>query len=509
MARHHTTLVGPGGWGRLRGKGGLAFLCAVLACGADAGTSPPPPPPVSPNAAYQIGYATYLGGSGFEEIREPLLLSGGRLLIGARTLSQNMPTTAGAFQRSHGGGTGDSYLAVVSGDGRSLEAATFFGGSGMERPPYGIEVASNGDVVFTSGTTSPNIPGVAGAYRPNLHSPVPDPGDGYVCRISGSLQTLRWCTYTGGGWPRGGLALDGQDNVLVAGNVSGAQFSTTAGAVQTAARGPDDGFILKLSSDGMRAIASTRLGGSGSSGVEVAVSIRIYPGGDVSVAGLSQSQDFPTTAGAAQTSSRGPTDAFVARLSSGLNTLIYSTLLSGNGEEGGGHRHALLSDGSVLIAGQTNSPDLPGATGQFRGGDEGFVAKVSPSGTSFAFARYLGGSGTELVLGPEVDGTGRIYVFGSTTSRDLPVTQDAIQSTYGGGPTDGFLMILEPNGSPRFVTYLGGSGEEIIRGIAIGSGGELYLVGYTTSDNLPITQGALQSRRGGEEDGFIIKLIPR
>lgn len=494
----------------LRGGWILAGCCALLACGADSGPiQSPSPPPLSGNAAYRIEYGTYLGGSGFEEIREPLLLPGGRLLLGARTLSQNMPTTPGAFQGSHGGGTGDSYLAIVSPDGRSLEAATFFGGSGMERPPYGIEVASNGDVVFTSGTTSPNIPGTAGAYRPNLHSPVPDPGDGYVCRISGSLQALRWCSYVGGGFPRGGLTLDDQGNVFVAGTVTGAQFSTTAGAVQTSPKGPDDSFILKLASDGRSAIASTRLGGNGGSGVEVALSLRLFPNGDVSVTGISQSVDFPTTVGAALGQSRGPSDTYVARLTGGLNALVYASLLSGSGEELAEHRHSLLPDGSALIAGITASSDLPGATGQLHGAGDGYLAKLAPGGAAFAFTRYLGGSGTEHMLGPLVDPAGRIYVFGSTTSRDLPVTQDAIQTTYSGGASDGFLMILEPNGSPRFVTYLGGSGDELIRGIALGPAGEIYLVGGTTSDNFPVTQGALQTRRGGDDDGFIVKLVPR
>ena len=492
---------------RLRSMWILSCVSVAMACGSDSGPVSPAAPP--PNSAYRIDYATYLGGSGFEEIREPVLLPGGRLLLGARTLSQNMPTTAGAFQRSHGGGTGDSYLAVVSANGRSLEAATYFGGSGMERPPYGIAIASNGDFVFTSGTTSPNIPQVAGAYRSSLHSPVPEPGDGYVCRISASLQALRWCTYTGGGWPRGGLILDPQDNVLVAGNVTGAQFSTTLGALQVSPKGPDDGFILKLSADGKSALASTRLGGTGGSGVEVALSMQLLPNGDLSVTGISQSVDFPTTAGAAQRQSQGPSDAFIARLSSGLDALLYSTLFSGSGNETGERPHAILPDGSVLVVGITSSPDLPGATGQLRGAGDGYVAKLAPGGASFLFARYLGGSGTEQALGPIVDGAGLIYVFGTTTSHDLPVTQDAIQPAFGGGASDAFLMILEPNGSPRFVTYLGGSGDELIRGMAFGPAGEIYLVGGTTSDNLPITPGALQPRRGGDEDGFIVKLVPR
>lgn len=498
------------GGARFRGRWIVAGFSALLACGADSGPiQSPSPPPISGNAAYRIEYGTYLGGSGFEEIREPVLLSGGRLLIGVRTLSQNMPTTAGAFQPNHGGGTGDSYLAIVRADGRSLEAATFFGGSGMERPPYGIEVASNGDVVFTSGTTSPNIPGTAGAYRPSIHNPVPEPGDGYVCRISGNLQALRWCSYIGGAFPRGGLTLDAQDNVFVAGTITGAGFSTTPGAVQTSAKGVDDSFILKLSSDGRNAIASTRLGGSGGSGVEVALSLRLFPNGDVSVTGISQSLDFPTTVGAALGQSRGPSDGYVARLNAGLNALVYATLFSGSGSELAERRHSLLPDGSALIAGISSSTNLPGATGQLHGADDGYVAKLAPSGASFTFARYLGGSGTEHALGPAVDGAGRIYVFGSTTSHDLPVTQDAIQLTHGGGSTDGFLMILEPDGSPRFVSYLGGSGDELIRGIALGPNGEIYLVGGTTSDNFPVSSGALQPRRSGDDDGFILKLVPR
>jgi hypothetical protein len=438
-----------------------------------------------------------------------MLLPGGRLLFGARTLSQNMPTTAGAYQRSHGGGVGDSYLGVLSADGRSMETATYFGGSGMERPPYGIEKTSNGDIVFASGTTSPNIPVVAGAYRGSLHSPVPSPGDGYVCRISGDLRTMRWCTYTGGGWPRGGLVLDGQDNVFVAGNVTGAQYSTTAGVVQAVSKGPDDGFILKLAADGRSALASTRLGGTGSSGVEVALSLRLFPNGDLSVSGISQSTDFPTTAGAAQRQSLGPTDGFIARLSSSLNTLVYSTLFSGSNSEGTEHPHPLLSDGSVVISGSSNSSNLPGATGQIRGSNDGYVAKLSPGGGAYTFDRIFGGSGAEQTLGSVVDQAGRIYVFGGTTSRDFPVTQDAAQTAYGGGAADAFLIVLEPDGSLRYASYLGGAGDDLIRGVVIGPAGEIYLVGRTTSDNFPVTAGALQSRRGGEDDGFILKLVPR
>jgi hypothetical protein len=420
-----------------------------------------------------------------------------------------MPTTSGAYQRAYGGGVGDSYLGILSADGSRLEAATYFGGSGMERPPYGIELASNGDVVFTSGTTSPNLPVSAGAYRAALHAPVPAPGDGYVCRISGDLRTLRWCTYTGGGWPRGGLLLDQQDNVVVAGNVTGGGFTTTAGVVQAAARGVNDGFVLTLGADGRSALSSTRLGGTGTAGTEVALSLQRFPNGDLSVVGISQSSDFPVTTGAAQTASLGSSDTYIARLTPSAGTLVYSSLLSGSAAETTERRHALLPDGAVVVAGVTSSPTLPGAAGSLRGSSDGFVARLDPGGIRFGFVRYLGGSGTEHTLGPVVDAAGRLYLYGSTTSGDYPTTTDALQPAHRGGPTDAFLVILEPDGSLGYATYLGGSGEELIRGIVLGPSGEIYLVGRTTSDDFPVTAAAFQRKRAGDHDGFIVKLIPR
>ncbi|MFQ5690791.1 MAG: hypothetical protein ACE5HQ_11025 [Gemmatimonadota bacterium] len=458
---------------------------------------------------YEIEYATYVGGSGFEEAREPVLLNGGRLLFGARTKSGNIRTTPGAFQRSFGGGVGDSYLAVLSPDGSRLEAATYFGGSGMERPPYGIAVAPDGDIVFGSGTTSPNIPMTAGRYRPNLHNPVPSPGGGYVCRISGDLTTLRWCTYTGGGWPRGGMRLDPDQNVLVVGRVTGANFTTTVGVVQRQALGTDDAFVLKLNSDGTDIVFSTRLGGRSTEVGEVALSVRMDAVGNLYVSGISTSEDFPVTSGAAQTVSRGPKDGFLAKLNPTATRFLYSTFLSGSGLEGCEHQSVLIEDGTVLCGGETSSGDLPGGAGR-RGGRDGFIAQLNPSGSAFDVVRYVGGTADEQQLGPVRDDEGNIYLFGNTNSTDLATTPDAIQRTYAGGVADGFLMVLAPDASSvLFSTYLGGSGNELIRGVAVGPSGELYLVGRTDSPDFPVTTGAVQTSLGGDSDAFVVKLVRR
>jgi hypothetical protein len=94
---------------------------------------------------------------------------------------------------------------------------------------------------------------------------------------------------------------------------------------------------------------------------------------------------------------------------------------------------------------------------------------------------------------------------------DFPVTPNAFQRTYGGGASDGALAIFNPEGAQLlYATYLGGSQEEMIRSLALGPNGEVYLVGRTSSPDFPVTPGALQRRYGGgASDAFVLKLVPK
>ena len=59
-----------------------------------------------------------------------------------------------------------------------------------------------------------------------------------------------------------------------------------------------------------------------------------------------------------------------------------------------------------------------------------------------------------------------------------------------------------------YATYLGGSGADLVRGIALGPAGEVYLVGSTTSRDFPVTPNAAQTSLGGKTDAFVVKLVP-
>jgi hypothetical protein len=170
----------------------------------------------------------------------------------------------------------------------------------------------------------------------------------------------------------------------------------------------------------------------------------------------------------------------------------------------------------VLLTGVTSSPDFPTTANAFqralKGRNDGFLTRLSADGKRFVFSTLLGGSGTEFYLMPTLDPKGNILVVGTTGSPDFPVTPDAVQKAYGGGGDggDGVLAILSPDGSKLlYATYLGGSGDDLIRSLALGPNGEVYLVGSTSSADFPVTAGALQTKiGGGPADAFVVKLTP-
>ncbi len=472
---------------------------------------------------YVVQYATYLGGEAWDQAREVIPYPDGTVLIGAMSASANMPTTAGVVQPKYAGDDpslghggvigGDGYLARLSADGSEILAATYFGGSKQERGVYGMLLDSEGNIVIGSATRSPDMPTTDGAYQTRYGGP---DADMYAAKLSADLKRLLWCTYFGASendWPRGGIALDGHDNVIIVGGTNSKDFVTTENAYQRELKGERDGAIVKLSSNGSRLIFSTLLGGSGWDGL---MGAQVDRAGNVYVAGHTRSPDFPMER-APQYRLSGKSDCFLAKLSDDGSALVYSTYLGGVENEFAEHRPWLGSDGSFLLTGVTGSAGFPTTAGAYQtklqGKNDGFLTKISPDGRQFAFSALLGGSGGEFFLMPTPDPEGNIFIVGHTTSKDYPLTSGALQSKYGGGKRqwdgDGALAMLSPEGSRLlYSTYFGGSGDDLIRSIALGPNGEIYLVGSTTSPDFPVTSNAVQKSLSGNADAFVVKLVP-
>ncbi len=408
------------------------------------------------------------------------------------------------------------YTVAARADARRI-ALQLDGAERLELAADGALIAhtGNGPVSFTAPRAWQDIKGerkpVRVAYtlegsRYGFHLHGHDPA--YAVVIDPILQS----TYLGtsGNDQIAAIVLDASGNVLVAGETSSASFPGTAGGAQPAyAGGNRDAFVARLD-NGLTSISQvTYLGGNGS---DIAKAIALDASGNVFVTGSTTSTNFPGTPGSAQpTNAGGNGDAFVARLNGALTHIARATYLGGNGADGA-TAIALDTAGNVYVAGRTESPVFPktsgGAQFLYHGSADGFVTRLNNNLTPpLLQSTYIGGTQYESVYALAVGPGNDVYVAGWTESSDFPITPGAAQSVSG-GLQDGFIARLKYDlTSFTGTTYLGGSSEDYISAIALDSGGDVFAVGLTASQNFPQTSGGAQpGYGGGQADAFVARL---
>jgi hypothetical protein len=258
---------------------------------------------------------------------------------------------------------------------------------------------------------------------------------------------------------------------------------------------------------------STYLGGAGD---EFPIWSDIDRPGNFYVTGFTNSPDFPTTAGVFQpTFGGGDGDAFVAKLNRSGSGLVWSTYLGGDAVDVGigldVDRH-----GNVVVTGETGSTGFPTTSGvvqpAFAGGPtDAFVTKLNAKGSRLLFSTFLGGEGGEGFDAGFIsffDRAGNVHVEGDTGSPDFPTTPGSFQPGFGGGPGDGFVVKLRPNGARLvYSTFIGGSGADAAHDGELDKKGNFYLDGFTESTDFPTTPGAFQPTfGGGPNDAWAAKL---
>ena len=315
--------------------------------------------------------------------------------------------------------------------------------------------------------------------------------------------TLTYSTYLGGrrdDWGIG-IAVDGSGNTYVTGSTSSSDFPTQNPYQGTYANGID-AFIAKLSASGSALSYSTYLGGSSQ---DWGVGISVDSSGNAYITGNTHSSNFPTEI-PFQENFGGRIDAFITKLSSSGNILVYSTYLGGSDFDSGAEI-AIDGAGNAYVTGYTFSNDFPTQNPYQEvnaDGGDAFVTKLSPSGNILVYSTYLGGSESDTGRLIVVDGSGNAYVTGGTSSSNFP-TQNPYQRASA-GDRDAFITKLSPSGNILvYSTYLGGSDFDEGRGIAVDGPGNAYVTGITTSSDFP-THNPFQGTRAGELDAFVTKL---
>jgi uncharacterized protein (TIGR03437 family) len=323
---------------------------------------------------------------------------------------------------------------------------------------------------------------------------------------------LVYSTFLGGSntdWAPG-IAVDALGKTYVAGSTYSTDFPIAGGVyIRKSGLGDvDDVFVAKLNGDGTALEYSTYLGGRLS---DEAWRIRVDSSGKAYVVGYTASADFPRTPNAYQlVYGGGQHDAFLAILNPAGSTLVYSTFLGGN-QDDGCYDIALDNLNRVYLTGYTSSSNFPTTPGALRtgpaGGADAFVAKLDPALGQLIYSTYLGGSDNDYSSAIKVNDQYQAYVAGLTYSTDFPTTPGVFQPQVA-GHDDSFVAKLNPSGTALiFSTYLGGNCEEETYGLALDRDGNAYLTGYVETKNFPATPGAFQtSHHGGADDAFVAKV---
>ena len=370
---------------------------------------------------------------------------------------------------------------------------------GVNGTVTGVYKSTDGGANWTSSSMglSVNVNGLT--VFPTVNALLVDPSSpSTVYAATNSFGIFR-STDGGANWAQANNGLANR-NVLALASRPGSPAAVLAGTLVGG-----DPFVLKLNPAGSVPEYLRLLGGSEN---DDARGVALGPGGSAYVVGTTSSTDFPVV-NARQSALSGSNDAFVVKLDAGGNT-SYSTYLGGNNFDQG-LAVAAGPDGSAYVVGGTASTDFPLANalkstiGQPDPFDA-FVTKLSPDGQALTYSTYLGGATTDVALGVAVGADGSAHVAGFTSSQDFPL---AGASNPPAGFTDAFVTRLNPAGSTLlFSTCFGGSDAEQANGVALDGAGGIYLVGTTSSTNLPLSNAARGAYGGGRSDAFVAKFGP-
>ena len=369
--------------------------------------------------------------------------------------------------------------------------STFLGGNDNDWAS-GIALDGQGNAYITGYTWSTNFPLVNPAYTSKSTNT-----DIFVAKLSATGTALLYSTYVGGAdWDSGyGIAVDPSGNAYVGGSTRSTDFPMM-NAVQSTNAGGSDVVAFKLNPAGNQLLYSTYLGGTGD---DAAYGIAVDAFGSAYLVGDTNSTNLPVVS-AAQNTLAGYYDAFVLKLTT-AGAKVYATYLGGSDWDSG-RAIAVDTSGNAYVTGFTYSTAFPTTSGAYsitnQGASDVFVTEVNSDGTAWKVSTYVGGSSSEGGYGIAVDSTG-VYVSGDTWSTDFPGTGAGAQNHLAGA-NDAVVFKLNLAGSGLlWATYLGGSRSEQASGVAVDSGGNVYVTGFTFSSGFPAVN-ALQTTKIGISD---------
>lgn len=421
-----------------------------------------------------VVWSRLIGGPNYDRAYAIEVDSQGNAYIGGRA-GPGYPTTSGVVQAGFGGdsnpntlyGLQDGFITKLSPDGTRIIWSTFFGGN--DRSFFrDIDIDNSGNVYGALTSVSLSNPHVtAGAYQDQTdrQNGRVNGQFGVIAKISADGRSVVWASYLASADSnvKGGVpsirAERSTGEVVVSGATNSPGMSTKNGLMGFQGGGPGnfDLHIARFLANGSDLVFGTYLGGSSGGEVGDTHNLALDAQGNVIVAAVTDSSNFPTTPGALQRTY-------------------------------GGHRFK-----------------------DFNQWGDGFVSKISANGSTLLASTYIGGPDGEGLEGVMVDGQGNVYISGGTHSKNgsFPTTASSTHSTRNDN-ADLFVAKLSPDLSILLYSTVIGSGgykeagRDLGLAIALDSKNVFYAVGESHTANFPLVN-PLDSTLGGAKDPVFLR----
>ncbi len=387
-------------------------------------------------------FSTHLGGDEREVAYDIGLEADAGFAIVGYSLSDNFPTTNGAYDRQFNDGetaSRDIVVAKINLEGNRLRFSTYVGGSETETG-QALAVTEAGNVVFSGNTYSTDFPTTEGVVAPNHHGGN-DRIDLFVASLNADGSELVYATYLGGSEQEEAceVILHGE-NVVVIGSTNSQDFQTTEGTLDGS---PSyDTFITCLNSDASELVFGTYVGGGNNGDYGNAGCIDVE--GNFVVSGRTECDDFPVSEG------------------------VFDN--------------------------------------RYNGDYDMFVAKINEDGTERLYATYLGGSTVDMSFGICRDSESGVVIAGVSASNNYPVTDGSYDDSFGGVTDIVVTRLSHDGDELLYSTFVGGEYEDRIEDILPYKDNIVAMTGYTYGDDFPTTDNAYDRQFNGANDAVVIKV---
>jgi uncharacterized protein (TIGR03437 family) len=318
---------------------------------------------------------------------------------------------------------------------------------------------------------------------------------------------LQYSTYLGGPaleWGSG-IQVDSTGSAYLTGSTR-SPASPSLNPFQQVASLSEDVYVLKLTPSGNSVAFFVVLGGAGD---DYSEGITLDGMNNAWIAGMTRSLDFPAKNAAQPIYGGGFDDGFYAKVSADGRSILVSSYVGGISDDWA-RAVAVGPDGSGWVVGYTNSFDFPTKNpikATLTGAPDVFLLNVSSDG-KLMFATFFGGTSREFGDTVATDNQGNVYIAGGTESDDFPV-KNALQPIRNALPTHSkaFLSKFSPTGSLLYSTFLGGSAECSVIRLAVGSLGDVHVLGWAQG-GFPVKNAVQAIFNGTVQDKFVMKLAP-